>query len=247
MTSVLVIAGTDSSGGAGLTRDVATLRHFGVEALCAVTAVTAQSDREVAAVELLPPWLVRLQINAALATRGAGAIKIGMLGSRSLVETVAEAIPPRESVPLVLDPVLAATSGGALLDAAGRAALAALLLPRTTLLTPNIAEAAALLETAPAASAGEILGQGRALCARGAVAVLMKGGHAADGECAIDRLVMRDGTVLELAAPRLAAARRGTGCALASAIAAGLAARLPLAAACARAKEHVTELLQQPL
>jgi len=244
VTTVLVIAGTDSSGGAGLTRDVATLTRLGVEALCAVTAVTAQTDREVAAMELLPPPLVQAQISAALATGRVAAIKIGMLGAEAIVAAVAAAMPPREHVPLVLDPVLAATSGGALLDTEGRAALAALLLPRATLLTPNIPEAAALLGAAPAASTAEIIAQGRALCARGAAAVLVKGGHAS-GELATDWLVAADGSVREFSAPRLQAARRGTGCALASAIAAGLAARLSLELACRRAKEHVTGWLRQ--
>lgn len=244
MTAVLVIAGTDSSGGAGLARDVATLTRCGMGALVAVTAVTAQTDGEVSCVELLPPPLVQAQIVVALATRRAAAIKTGMLGSAAIVAAVAASLPPRELLPLVLDPVFAATSGGTLLDAAGRAALAALLLPRATLLTPNLPEAALLLDTAPAASAEEIIGQGRALCALGAAAVLMKGGHAA-GALAIDWLVTRAGSVHRLAAPRLAAVRRGTGCALASAIAAGLAARVPLEAACERAKEHVTELLQE--
>lgn len=244
MTAVLVIAGTDSSGGAGLARDVATLTRFGVGALVAVTAVTAQTDSAVRSVELLPPPLVAAQISAALATRRAAAIKTGMLGSGAIVAAVAAGLPPRELVPLVLDPVLAATSGGTLLDAPGRAALAQLLLPRATLLTPNIPEAALLLEAAPAVSAEEMIAQGRALCARGAAAVLMKGGHAS-GALAIDWLVTRAGSVQRLAAPRLAAVRRGTGCALAAAIAAGLAGALPLEAACQRAKEHVTELLQQ--
>jgi hydroxymethylpyrimidine/phosphomethylpyrimidine kinase len=244
VTAVLVIAGTDSSGGAGLARDVATLTGFGIGALVAVTAVTAQTDSEVRAVELLAPPLVQAQIHAALATRRAAAIKTGMLGNGAIVAAVAAAIPPRELVPLVLDPVLAATSGGALLDGAGRAALTALLLPRATLLTPNIPEAALLLGVAPATSAEEIIGQGRALCALGPEAVLVKGGHAS-GALAIDWLVTRAGSVHRLAAPRLAGARRGTGCALASAIAAGLAAREPLAVACERAKEHVTGLFQQ--
>ena len=244
MTAVLVIAGMDSSGGAGLARDVATLTRFGVGALVAVTAVTAQTDSAVRSVELLPPPLVAAQISAALATRRAAAIKTGMLGSGAIVAAVAAGLPPRELVPLVLDPVLAATSGGTLLDAPGRAALAQLLLPRATLLTPNIPEAALLLEAAPAVSAEEMIAQGRALCARGAAAVLMKGGHAS-GALAIDWLVTRAGSVQRLAAPRLAAGRRGTGCALASAIAAGLAGALPLETACQRAKEHVTELLQQ--
>ena len=243
MTTVLVIAGTDSSGGAGLARDVATLTRLGVEAQCAVTAVTAQTDREVTAVELLPVRLVQAQIGAALATRRAAAIKIGMLGSGAIVAAVAEAI-PRARMPVVLDPVLAASSGGALLDAAGQAALLALLLPRTTLLTPNIPEAAQLLGAAPASSAAEIVAQGRALCARGAGAVLMKGGHAG-GELATDWLVTAEGGVLEFSAPRLTGTRRGTGCALASAVAAGLAADWPLELACRRAKEHVTGLLRQ--
>jgi len=245
VTTVLVIAGTDSSGGAGLARDVATLTLLGVEAQCAVTAVTAQTDREVRAIELMPPPVVQAQISAALATGRVAAIKIGMLGSRAIVAAVAAAIPPRERVPLVLDPVLIATSGGALLDAAGRMALAALLVPRATVLTPNIPEAAALLEATPAACAAEIIGQGRTLCARGAAAVLMKGGHAS-GERATDWLVTAEGGVREFHAPRLAAARRGTGCALSSAIAAGLAAGLSLELACQRAKEHVTMFLQQP-
>jgi len=244
VTAVLAIGGTDSSGGAGLARDVATLTRFGVEALCAVTAVTAQTDREVSAVELLPPGLVRAQISAALAGGRAAAVKVGMLGRGEIVEAVAGAL-RRCDLPLVLDPVLAATSGGALLDAAGRVALAALLLPRATLLTPNIPEAAALLGAAPASSDEEIIGQGRALCALGAAAVLMKGGHARHAPQAVDWLVTRAGSVRSFAAPRIAAERRGTGCALAAAVAAGLAARLPLEAACERAKAYVTELLQQ--
>ena len=245
MSAVLVIAGTDSSGGAGLARDIATLTHFGVAALAAVTAVTAQTDREVAMVELLPPRLVRAQIAAALASATVRAVKTGMLGSRAIVEAVAEELPPRASVPLVLDPVLAASSGAELLDPEGREALRALLLPRATLLTPNIPEAAALLGTPPATSAAEIVAQGRALCALGPAAVLMKGGHAG-GAVATDWLICAEAEVREFSAARSARGRRGTGCALASAIAAGLATGLALDAACARAKEHVTALLQAP-
>jgi len=242
MTAVLVIAGTDPSGGAGLTRDVATLASFGVEALCAVTAITVQSDHDVVSVAPQPATLVQAQIAAALRTRRAAAVKIGMLGTDAIVLAVAASLPPREATPLVLDPVLAATAGGTLLDVPGRAALCATLLPRATLLTPNIPEAAALLGVTPAASAAEVVEQGRALCALGVAAVLMKGGHA-DGPAAIDWLIGADGGVRELRAPRSAATRRGTGCALASGIAAGLALGLPLAAACERAKQHVTALL----
>ena len=242
MTAVLVIAGTDPAGGAGLTRDVATLSSFGVEALCAVTAITVQSDHDVVSVAPQPSTLVQAQIAAALATQRAAAIKIGMLGTEAIVLAVAAAVPPREAIPLVLDPVLAATSGGTLLEVSGRAALCAALLPRTTLLTPNIPEAAALLGVAPAAAAAEVIEQGRALCALGAAAVLIKGGHA-HGPAAIDWLIGADGDVRELSAPRSGGTRRGTGCALASAVAAGLALGMPLAAACERAKQHVTALL----
>ena len=244
MNAVLVIAGTDSSGGAGLTRDVATLTHFGSKVLCAVTAVTAQTDAAVGCVVTLPAMLVRAQIEAALASARVGAIKIGMLGDAAIVAAVSAALPPREAAPLVLDPVLGASSGRELLDAAGRAALRERLLPHTTLLTPNIGEAATLLEAPPATAEEEIVAQGRALCALGPRAVLMKGGHAG-GPLAVDWLVAAEGPVERFSAPRLPGARRGTGCTLASAIAAGLAAGLGLIAACGQAKQHVTELLRQ--
>jgi hydroxymethylpyrimidine/phosphomethylpyrimidine kinase len=244
LSAVLVIAGTDSSGGAGLTRDVATLTHFEVEALCAVTAVTAQTDAAVTAVAKLPAALVTAQIASALATGRVRASKIGMLGGADIVAAVSAALPPRERLPLVLDPVLAASSGGELLDASGRAALRAQLLPRTTLLTPNIDEAAALLGEAPAISEDQLIAQGRALCALGPTAVLMKGGHAR-GTLATDWLIATDGSVRSFSAARVMSGRRGTGCALASAIAAGLAAGLGLAAACEQAKRYVTESLQR--
>ena len=147
MTAVLVIAGSDSSGGAGLVRDVRTLARFGTRVLCAVTAVTVQSDSEVTAVHPVSTATVRAQIEAALATGRVGAIKIGMLATRAIALAVAACLPPREQVPIVLDPVLASSSGAALLDAGGREALRDNLVPRATLVTPNIPEAAALLGT----------------------------------------------------------------------------------------------------
>lgn len=241
MSAVLVIAGTDSSGGAGLTRDVATLAHFGVGALCAVTAVTAQTDAAVLGITRLTAELVRAQITAALATGRVAAVKTGMLVDAEVVETVAATLPVQ--LPLIVDPVLAATSGAELLDGAGRQALMRRLLPRLTLLTPNLSEAASLLATSVAGSDAEVIAQGKALCARGAAAVLIKGGHA-EQPLATDWLVTADGECQSFAAPRIAAQRRGTGCALAAAIAAGMASGLECSAACARAKSYVTELLQ---
>jgi hydroxymethylpyrimidine/phosphomethylpyrimidine kinase len=243
VSAVLVIAGSDSSGGAGLLRDVCTLTELGCEVLCALTAVTAQSDRAVIAVYPLPPELVRAQIEAALATGRVAAVKIGMLATAATVRTVAETLGTHAALPVVLDPVLAASSGGALLDADGLGALRDLLLPCAHLLTPNIPEAAALLAAPLAQSEAELLRQGQALLALGSHAVLLKGGHGSGAE-AIDLLQSAGQPLRRFSAPRTSATRRGTGCTLASAIAAGLAAQLTLAEACARAKSYVTQFLQ---
>ncbi len=241
--TVLVIAGSDSSGGAGLTRDVRVLSRLGVEALCAVTAVTAQSDRRVAAVHHVPPEVIREQIASAFATRTPDAIKIGMLGSRAAVEAVAEELLARPDVPLVLDPVLAASCGGALLDERGRMALKERLVPRATLVTPNRPEAALLLDAQPAVDEAALAMQARDLLALGAHAVLLKGGHAA-GEEAVDWLVTPERAPQRLAAPRVRAVLRGTGCALASAIAGWLAHGAMLADACRRGKDLVSAELR---
>jgi hydroxymethylpyrimidine/phosphomethylpyrimidine kinase len=244
VSAVLVIGGTDSSGGAGVARDLHTLAHFGVRAVCAVTAVTAQSDRAVSAVHVVPPQMVRAQIAAALATCAVHAVKVGMLANAATVAAVADSLPPYGQVPLVLDPVLAASSGGPLLDGAGQRALRELLLARAAILTPNIPEAAALLECRLAQDEAELVSQGRALLELGAEAVLLKGGHGSGPE-AIDLLLRPGEAPQRLSAPRLQSTRRGTGCALASAIAAALAVGLNVGEACTRAKQHVTQLLQQ--
>jgi hydroxymethylpyrimidine/phosphomethylpyrimidine kinase len=244
VTAVLVIAGSDSSGGAGLTRDACTLTHLGVEVLCALTAVTAQTDTQVMAVHLIPPEVIRAQIAAALATRRVGAVKVGMLGTRAAVTVVAQSLPPRTAVPLIVDPVLAATAGGELLDPAGREALCELLLPRTSLLTPNIPEAAALLGERSAADEGEQLRQAQALLALGPQAILLKGGHG-DGTLATDLLVTRTEPPRRLAAPRSPVSRRGTGCTLSAAIAAGVASGLDLRQSCEQAKHYVTDFIRR--
>jgi hydroxymethylpyrimidine/phosphomethylpyrimidine kinase len=241
LNSVLVIAGSDSSGGAGIARDLSTLADLKVPALCAVTAVTVQSAERVLAVHPLSGALVGEQMTAALSYGAPAAIKIGMLASAEVVQAVAAALPPR--VPVVLDPVLAATSGGELLDAAGRAALPRLL-PRVTLLTPNIPEAASLLALTPAHDEPTRLAQARALLALGPEAVLLKGGHA-DGAQAVDLLVTRTHGVHRLSALRQPGTRRGTGCALATAIAAYLAQGVALAEACARGKHYMSELFHR--
>ncbi len=280
--AVLVIAATDSSGGAGLTRDVRVLSDFSVDALCVVTAVTAQSDKKVTAVHHVPPDVIRAQIAAALATRQVGAIKIGMLGNRATVEAVVEGLAasgsPRSGsapggswsseglsvggsspsgslpggsslsegrsrrIPIVVDPVLVSTSGGVLLDAGGRAALAETLFPLAALVTPNVPEAAALLGEDLATDEAGLVQQGLRLLGFGSRAILLKGGHTY-GEDAVDLLITGDRAVERIASQRIAGASRGTGCALASAIAAGLAAGKPLNEACRAAKTYVLGML----
>ena len=243
MRAVLLIGGTDSSGGAGLVRDVYTLAQLDTGALCAVTAVTVQTDTRLEGIHAVPPAIVSAQIAAALTNAQLGAVKIGMLGSAAVVRAVASGL-AASSLPVVLDPVLAASAGGSLLAQDGRQALLEYLLPRVTVLTPNIPEAAALLSLPPAQEEGALLGQAQALLARGAAAVLLKGGHGT-GAQSTDYLVRAGRAPQLLRAARAPHALRGTGCALATAVAAGLAAGLELGEACVRAKHYVTGRFQQ--
>ncbi|HEX5462281.1 MAG TPA: bifunctional hydroxymethylpyrimidine kinase/phosphomethylpyrimidine kinase [Steroidobacteraceae bacterium] len=242
--AVLVIAGSDSSGGAGILRDLTVLANLGCEALCAISAVTAQTHGHLVSVHHVPPQLIRTQIRTALESAAIGAIKIGMLGTAATVNAVAESLPPGGAIPVVLDPVLLSSSGGVLLDEEGRAEMRSRLFPVATLITPNIPEAASLCGTAPAASREELLAQARSLLATGTGAVLLKGGHAAGAE-SVDLLLTAHGTAQWLSSPRLQARARGTGCTLASAIAAGLASGSTIEAACDSAKRYVHSLLSQ--
>ncbi|MDX1780819.1 MAG: hydroxymethylpyrimidine/phosphomethylpyrimidine kinase [Thalassovita sp.] len=233
--TVLFIGGMDSSGGAGILRDTATAAELAHPARVAVTAVTAQSDTRVGAVHPVPPEVVADQI--AIAAEGAlGAVKIGMLGNRATVEAVTRTSP---DLPMVLDPVLASSSGRDLIDAEGLAALLDLLLPRLTLLTPNLPELARLataLGHAPDAPEAEVVAT---LLARGCGAVLVKGGHGEDPEISEDRLY-HAGRVQPFRASRHRVHLRGTGCQLASAIAVHLARGASLPDSVAQAKEMLT-------
>jgi hydroxymethylpyrimidine/phosphomethylpyrimidine kinase len=264
--AVLVIAATDSSGGAGLTRDVRVLTDFAVDALCVVTAVTAQSDREVSAIHHVPPEIIRAQIAAAFATRQIAAIKIGMLGTQATVEAVVAGLSAVRGIPIVVDPVLVSTSGGVLLDASGRAALTGSLFPLATLVTPNVPEVATLLGEPVAPDEAALIQQGEKLLRFGAQAILLKGGHPyasgryggrSDGEDAVDLLLSDDAvagrparghlasefSIERIHSKRIVGSSRGTGCALASGIAAGLAAGNTLSAACHAAKRYVVGML----
>jgi hydroxymethylpyrimidine/phosphomethylpyrimidine kinase len=227
--AALTIAGSDSGGGAGIQADLKTFSALGVYGTSAITAITAQNTCGVLAVETLAPALVAAQIAAVLADIRIDAVKIGMLATPAVIAAVAEALQSGTG-PVVLDPVMVAKSGDALLQEDAIAALTRFLLPRADLLTPNRPEAARLLDQPLAETTAEAEAQGFALLDLGARAVLMKGGHAAGPICT-DLLITRDG-VLALTAPRIATGNtHGTGCSLSSAIAAELAKgqSLPLA------------------
>ncbi|MCB4455860.1 bifunctional hydroxymethylpyrimidine kinase/phosphomethylpyrimidine kinase [Leisingera sp. McT4-56] len=234
MTVILAIGGTDSSGGAGLTRDTAMAAELAVTVRPVVTAVTVQTDAAVLGVHPCPPTTVADQVRAALATAPApGAVKIGMLGSAEAAEAVDLALPA--GLPIVLDPVLKASSGGTLMDADGFGAL----LRRAALVTPNLAELEVL-----AGAGGPVEVKAAALLAQGVQAVLVKGGHGT-GTKSTDLLFTPDGAVIPLAAQRLPVSKRGTGCSLATAAACHLAQGAALPDACSKAKRAVHRWLRR--
>lgn len=235
--SVLVIAGLDSSGGAGVLRDCAVLAEHGLTARVAVTAVTAQGAMGVTALHPVPPAVVAAQIVAAGPVR---AIKSGMLANAGIVRAVARSLPP--GIPFVLDPVLAASSGTDLLDAAGRAALRQHLLARATLITPNLPEAARLTGLPEAMDADTRHATAAALFAIGVQAVLLKGGHGR-GPLAVDWLLRPGQPPLAFTASRLPNGKRGTGCTLATALTVALARGADLPEACAIAREYLQRWL----
>ncbi|HEY5338657.1 MAG TPA: bifunctional hydroxymethylpyrimidine kinase/phosphomethylpyrimidine kinase [Rhizomicrobium sp.] len=235
---LLIIAGSDSGGGAGIQADIKTASAFDVFAMTAVTAVTAQNTRTVSAIHAVPPAIVREQIEATLSDIGADAIKIGMLGSAAIVKAVAAALKKAaRKIPIVLDPVMISTSGSTLLAANAVAALKALLFPMATLVTPNIPEAKALVGMGRS-HRDEAERAARALIALGAKAALIKGGHAT--AATIDDVLVWKGGVEVYAFPRIRTKHtHGTGCALSTAIACGLAHGLSLPLATGKAREFV--------
>jgi hydroxymethylpyrimidine/phosphomethylpyrimidine kinase len=235
---VLVVAGSDSGGGAGIQADIKTITALGAYAATAVTALTAQNTQGVFGIHAAPPDFIRQQMELVLDDIGADAIKTGMLADAETIDLVCDVLAARApAVPLVADPVMIAKGGAALLQPAALEALRRRLLPRATVLTPNIPEAEALTGTPITEVAGQEAA-GQALRALGAQAVLVKGGHG-DGPVVVDVLVSAAG-VVRMESPRIATRHtHGTGCTLASAIAAGLAQGLGLEAAVRRARAYV--------
>jgi hydroxymethylpyrimidine/phosphomethylpyrimidine kinase len=231
---VLTIAGSDSSAGAGIQADLATFARFGVRGATAITAITAQNDEGVIAWSAVDPVLVRAQIDA---VDHVDAVKSGMLANAAIVATVAEAIALRQLRPYVLDPVTVAGTGHALAHGDLTAPILKCLVPLADLVTPNLGEAAALLGSPvrdPEAMARELV-------ARGARAVLVKGGHR-DGDDVVDVLCDKNG-VRQFRRTRIRVKTHGTGCRLSAAIAANLALGESLDTAVEKAGDFVHELI----
>ena len=243
MPSVLTIAGSDSSAGAGIQADLKTFAALGVYGTCAITAITAQNTRGVTAVQETPPGIVAAQIDAVVADIRPDAVKTGMLASAPIIEVVAAKVREHGLPNLVVDPVMVAKSGDRLLRDDAVTVLRDLLLPLAAVVTPNLPEAEVLAGFA-IDSDEDVRRAAKEIVGLGARAVVVKGGHREAAE-AVD--VLYDGTTFrDYSAPRIdTTSTHGTGCTFASAIAAYLARGEPLAEAVGLAKEYLTEALRR--
>jgi len=235
---VLIVAGSDSGGGAGIQADIKTVSMFDAYAATAITALTAQNTEGVFGVLPIPPEFVRRQIEVVLDDIGADAIKTGMLHDTAVIEAIAMVLQERAPpIPVVVDPVMAAKGGARLIDPAAVEALKRLLIARAAIVTPNLPEAE-ILYGAAIGDVAEMRAAGEALLAIGCRAVLVKGGHL-PGETVSDVLVTA-GSARIWESPRIATRHtHGTGCTLASAIAAGLAQGQDVESAVDRARAYV--------
>ncbi len=241
--SALTIAGSDSGGGAGIQADLKAFAAHRVHGLSAIAALTAQNTRGVSAVHVPPVAFLQAQIDACFDDFDVHAVKLGMLATAEVIHCVADALKRHRPPHIVLDPVMVATSGAKLLEDSALVALRERLLPLATLVTPNTPEAE-LLVGRSIGNAEEAEQAASALLDLGAGAVLLKGGHLQEGDRVIDRYF--DGaSSLEFSHARLPVDAHGTGCTLASAIAAQLCNGLSLANACEAAIDYVARGLQQ--
>ncbi len=240
---VLIIAGSDSGGGAGIQADIKTVTMLGGYAATAITAITVQNTLGVTGVHPIPVEIVEGQARAVLDDIGADAIKTGMLGDIAMVETVAAILDSAASIPVVVDPVMVAKGGSNLLAVSAVDAVRSLLIPRSGLLTPNAPEAQVLTGLS-VLTTDDLRRAGEALLKLGAAAVLMKGGHV-EGESVIDVLMTQSGETTFEGERIHTRHTHGTGCTLASACAAGLAQGLALPEAVARAWAYVHEAMRQ--
>jgi hydroxymethylpyrimidine/phosphomethylpyrimidine kinase len=239
MPIALTIAGSDSSGGAGTQADLKTFAAFGVYGASVITALTAQNTRGVSGIHLVPADFVTAQMDAVFSDLDVKAVKIGMVAQLATVDAIVAGLKRWSPGHIVLDPVMVATSGDRLLAMDAVEALRTRLIPRASLITPNLPEAAALLDEPEATNEAGVERQGRRLLSLGCKAVLIKGGHGQGSE-SIDYLIDAERTIA-LAAPRIATKNtHGTGCSLSSAIAAGLARGDDMEAAVLNAKAWIS-------
>jgi hydroxymethylpyrimidine/phosphomethylpyrimidine kinase len=235
----LTIAGSDSGGGAGIQADLKTFSALGVYGASVITALTAQNTLGVTGIHDTPPEFITAQLDAVFSDLDVMAVKIGMVSRPAAITAIVEALERYKPAHVVLDPVMVATSGDRLLAPEAIELLRTRLIPRASVITPNLPEAAVLLDAKVAVTETEIESQGRSLLALGCPAVLIKGGHG-DGPESVDFLVTASST-LRLPAPRSKTRNtHGTGCSLSSAIAAGLAHGRALEAAVRDAKAWVS-------
>jgi hydroxymethylpyrimidine/phosphomethylpyrimidine kinase len=232
---VLTIAGSDSGGGAGIEADIKTIAALGGYACTAITAVTAQNTLGVFAVHTMPADFVKLSMETVLSDIGADAIKLGMLTNEEIIQTVAATLPA--GIPIILDPVMVATSGAVLLPDSAIESLRRRLIPHATIITPNLPEAAKLTGMPVDTQDGRIAAA-HALILLGAQAALIKGGHG--GEDMLTDVLVHQGGVEKITLPRIRSKNtHGTGCTLASAIATGLAQKMTLTDAVHRARNYL--------
>ena len=238
---MLVLAGSDSGGGAGIQADIKTITALGGYAATAITAVTVQNTLGVTGVHPIPLDIVEAQARAVLDDIGADALKTGMLGDAAMVELVSRILDSAKGIPAVIDPVMVAKGGAPLLAQQAVGALRTLLIPRAALLTPNAPEAAVLTGLS-VETTDDLRRAGEALLELGAQAVLMKGGHIA-GDRVVDLLITRHGETAFEGERIDTRHTHGTGCTLASACATGLAQGLTLTESVARAWNYVHEAM----
>ncbi|ETR76499.1 phosphomethylpyrimidine kinase [Afipia sp. P52-10] len=235
----LTIAGSDSGGGAGIQADLKTFSALGVYGASVITALTAQNTLGVTGIHDTPPDFITAQLDAVFSDLDIRAVKIGMVSRPAAILSIVQALTRYHPSHVVLDPVMVATSGDRLLAPEAIELLRTRLIPSASVITPNLPEAAVLLDTVPARSEAEIEAQGKALLALGCPAVLIKGGHG-EGPESVDFLITQQ-AALRLPAPRDKTKNtHGTGCSLSSAIAAGLAKGAPLETAVRDAKAWVS-------
>jgi hydroxymethylpyrimidine/phosphomethylpyrimidine kinase len=239
---VLIVAGSDSGGGAGIQADIKTVSMLDAYAATAITALTAQNTEGVFGVLPIPPEFIRRQIEVVLDDIGADAIKTGMLHDAAVIETIASVLQQHAAaIPLVVDPVMVAKGGARLLEPSAVEALKLLLIARAEIVTPNLPEAE-ILCGATIGNVAEMRAAGEALLALGCRAVLVKGGHLST-ETVSDVLVTAVGVRVWESARIASRHTHGTGCTLASAIAAGLAQGLDVVSAVARARDYVHQAI----